>query len=257
MNNNATIENRKKQKDQNLSSQALIILAMGNLAAKPLQAVIETAGFQVKVVENYSLIMKHIQQYEPDVLVLDTRFQRYEYLSLCRWINQIFPAIQQLILLPTRDATQLSLALDYGADDCLVAPFCSADVLVRIQVLLRHHLHEQTTQRKYANIEIIPPARQVIINGRELQLTALEFDLIEALSQHPGTVISRQQLVQIVWGDNGGGDYRVVDSHICHLRKKIHDSGLPYALVQSVRGAGYIFQPEEVEMSMKALVPDK
>ncbi len=235
----------RRREDDGISDRIHILLAMGGAAAKPLQGILTTAGFQVKTVDTAALVVKTIHREKPDVIVLDARFQRYHYLAICQNIDQLPFDTQLLVLLPTRDTTSLLQSLDHGADDCLAAPFGHTEVLVRIRVLL-NRLHQQAqARRSYPHIEIIPTERLVIIDGTKLHLTVLEFDLIAALANQPGTVIPRARLAQLVWGDDWVGDCRVVDSHICRLRRKLQSSGLRQPCVHSIRGIGYVFRPED------------
>ncbi|HEX2951405.1 MAG TPA: response regulator transcription factor, partial [Armatimonadota bacterium] len=132
-----------------------------------------------------------------------------------------------------------------GADDCLALPLSDSEIIVRIRIMLQNYQRQSQAKRKYPHIEILTEERRVIINGTSLHLTVIEFDLLAVLTNRPGIVVSRQSLAQLVWGDDWVGDERLVDSHMCRLRKKIQAAGLHTSLLLCVRGVGYVFRPDE------------
>jgi len=179
----------------------------------------------------------------PDLLILDTRYYRYNYLAICDALRRQADDLPVLVLLPMRDADLLYHTLDHGADDCLTVPFSHADVVVRVRVLLRRRRQQQTLPIS-SHLIINKSERQATVNEMPLKLTAIEFDLLAVLADHPRVVMSREQLVALVWGDADAENCRLVDSHICRLRKKMQDSGLTHDGIHSVRSIGYIFRPD-------------
>ncbi|HEY3416386.1 MAG TPA: response regulator transcription factor, partial [Armatimonadota bacterium] len=212
-----------------------IILALCGSSARPLQVLLENEGFHVSSVDNHVAMLKLVRETRPDLLVLDARNKNLHYPTICDNLRRFVCNLQILVLLPTREMTTILRALGNGADDCLVAPFSYSDVLVRIRILLCRQQQQRQSRRSFARVEILPDERQVLVDGTALKLTVLEFSLLDILSNWPDVVIPRDRLAAIAWGEDGVSDCRLVDAHICRLRKKLRSRGLPENPIQSVR----------------------
>jgi DNA-binding response OmpR family regulator len=135
-----------------------------------------------------------------------------------------------------------------GADDFITKPFSLAEVELRVQALLRRirSIKQSPSQRLiFKQLAINPDGREVTLNEKPLNLTALEFNILHFLASHPGQAWSRPQLIQKIWGCDYVGDGRVVDVHIGQLRKKLEtDTSIP-EFIKTVRGYGYKFEIPE------------
>ncbi len=225
-----------------VAARAHLLLAMSGAAGTPLCETLENEGFVVGCVEQPAQIVARVQAEAPDLLVLDARTHRYNYLAVCDDVRGLLGDLPILVLLPTRDPVQLQRALDHKVDDCLVTPFGRNEVCVRVRVLLSRRRHQEVCT--LPNLTIHPAERQVTVNGTRQHLTRIEVALISALARHVGRVLSRERLAFLVWGDEGVGDLRVVDAHISRLRRKLLRCGLAAACLQNVRGVGYLFRPD-------------
>lgn len=143
------------------------------------------------------------------------------------------------------EETEKIIGLSVGADDYLTKPFSPRELIARIKAALRRLRtasgSSADTLLAFPHIRIDSGRRQVWLEGDLIELTATEFDLLKTLAEYRGRVLSREQLLEIVWGYDFYGEIRVVDVHIGHIRQKLGDQGF----IKTVRGAGYRFEDEE------------
>lgn len=177
----------------------------------------------------------------PDVVILDLTLPDGDGLDLCQEIRQQTSAYV-MMLTGRDDEIDKLLGFRLGADDYMTKPFSPRELAARVDALLRRSRESVTAPasvRSVAGMEIDLDQRRVTNDDSDLDLdlTKIEFDLLEALSVRPGSVLTRTQLLAAVWGDGYIGDDHVVDVHIANLRKKI-DSASP-SRVRTVRGVGY------------------
>ena len=181
-------------------------------------------------------------EHAPDVVVLDVMLPGFDGLEVCRRIQAIRP-VPVLMLTARDDETDILVGLGVGADDYVTKPFRMREVVARTHALLRRveraaelaSVPAPTTQLGAVNID--GPARRVTVEGVEVHLTPLEFDLLAALAANPGAVRSREQLMSEVWGWSDASGTRTLDSHVKSLRAKIGASR-----VRTVHGVGYALE---------------
>jgi two-component system response regulator ResD len=186
--------------------------------------------------EAYELILNN----DFELMVLDVMMpvmDGWETIEKVRKISSI-----PIILLTAKAATADKVqGLSAGADDYLVKPFDEAELLARVNALLRRTQkgNEQDDVLKYKGLIINLSSRMVMYQEQAISLTQTEFDLLEVLIQHRGKVLSREQLVDLIWGIDFQGDDRTIDSHIKNLREKLHVFGIEKTLIKTVWGLGY------------------
>ncbi len=152
-----------------------------------------------------------------------------------------------VLILTARDAVEDRVqGLDTGADDYLVKPFAFPELLARIRALSRRGRPEQVLQLRYADLELDVVARKVKRNGKEVDLTAREFELLEYLLHHREQVVSREMLARDVWKETSRATPldNVIDVHIARLRRKV-DEPFDRKLIQTVRGVGFVLREEK------------
>jgi two-component system alkaline phosphatase synthesis response regulator PhoP len=153
-----------------------------------------------------------------------------------------------LMLTAKADETDKIVGLTVGADDYLTKPFSPRELVARVKAILRRGRDAGLGEPvlAFARLRIEPDARRVWKDDELLDLTPIEFDLLHALARHRGRVLSREQLIEQVWGYDYYGDERVVDVHIGRLRKKVEDDPAHPTLIVTVRGAGYRFEGQTI-----------
>jgi DNA-binding response OmpR family regulator len=208
---------------------------------------LEREGYQVRQASNGQAALNEARQQPPDLIILDVMLPGLDGLSICR----ILRAEQEtpIILLTARTGeVDKIIGLETGADDYVTKPFSTGELLARIRALLRRTGSRTTSARRNelqaGDLVINLERRRVFRAGREIALSPKEFDLLTELMRHPGVALSRDLLLERVWGYDFLGDSRTVDVHIRWLREKVEaDPSLPH-LIQTVRGVGYRFEVE-------------
>jgi len=184
----------------------------------------------------------------PDLVVVDVMLPKLGGLEVVREIRAQDPDLPVLILSAKGQETDKVAGLQLGADDYMVKPFGLKELLARIDALLRRRRSrgetgETRAVRKAGDIELDLDARKAKVQGRELELTSREFDLLAFFVAHPDRVHSREQLMEAVWGSRYFGTTRTVDNFVARLRAHIGDDAESPRHLETVRGIGYRFNP--------------
>jgi two-component system response regulator VicR len=199
-------------------------------------------NYEVLVARDGQEALDLARREQPDLIILDLMLPRVDGLEVCRALRREREV--PIIMLTARDSeVDRVVGLELGADDYVVKPFSVRELMARVKNVLRRTAPRPAgagddTIRTGALV--VDPARhQVRLGPVELELTALEFDLLHTLARHRGRVLSREQLVEQVWGYEYYGDLRVVDAAIKRLRAKLRQAAPGDELVFTVRGVGY------------------
>jgi two-component system alkaline phosphatase synthesis response regulator PhoP len=208
-------------------------------------AYLRREGYQVLTAMDGPGGLQAARTLSPDLIVLDLMLpgmDGIELLTRLRRESQVY-----VILLTARsEETDKIVGLSVGADDYLTKPFSPRELVARVKAVLRRQRDGGSPAGPplldFRHVRIDTGSRQVSVDGQPVDLTAIEFDLLRALAERHGMVLSREQLLQRVWGYDFYGEERVVDVHIGHIRQKLGDS----SLIATVRGVGYRFEDEEV-----------
>jgi DNA-binding response OmpR family regulator len=185
---------------------------------------------------------------QPDLVVVDVMLPRLGGLEVVREIRAADPDLPILILSAKGHESDKVAGLQFGADDYLVKPFGLKELIARIDALLRRRRARGETGpkravRKAGDVEVDLDVRKARAQGRELELTSREFDLLAFFVTHPDRVHSREQLMEAVWGSRYFGTARTVDNFVARLRAHIGDDAEHPRHLETVRGVGYRFNP--------------
>ncbi|HLJ59407.1 MAG TPA: response regulator transcription factor [bacterium] len=176
-----------------------------------------------------------------EVVILDLLLPQRDGLDVCRALRAD-GVTTPVLMLTARDAVdQRVVGLDVGADDYLTKPFAFEELLARIRALLRRERTARPSILEVADIVLDPASRTVSRDGRTIDLTNREYQLLHLLMRHPGQILSRAVIEDRVWGYTFDPGSNVVDAYIRLLRRKI-DHGHPRQLIRTVRGAGYVLR---------------
>lgn len=206
---------------------------------------LEQAGFTVISSFDGKNALKQVIQEKPDLIILDLMLPELDGLEVCKQLRQRGITTPILMLTAKSDELDKVLGLELGADDYLTKPFSTRELLARVKAILRRTQMKKLTleeeeRLRVGELEIVPGNFEAYYQGKELNLTPKEFELLVFLVRNKGRVLTREQLLNTVWDYDFVGDTRIVDVHISHLREKINK-----AYIKTVRGLGYKFDGAE------------
>ena len=203
---------------------------------------LEREGFEVLAAYDGHQAVELARSEQPDVIVLDLMLPGIDGIEACRQIRT-FSDAYIIMLTAKAEETDKIVGLSTGADDYLTKPFSPGELVARVRAMLRRPrtgaAAADEERRRFGSLEIDPQAREVRIDGEPVELTRLEFELLDALSAEPRIAFSRGQLLERVWGPDWFGDDHVVDVHIANLRRKLGDDAESPRYLRTVRGVGY------------------
>ena len=217
-----------------------VLLAEDDQAiSEPLARALRREGYDVDVVEDGPAALEAGRQ-SPDMLILDLGLPGMDGLDVCRRLRAEGLVVPVLILTARADEVDTVVGLDAGADDYVTKPFRLAELLARARALLRRGVTEAAAPDD-APVRIDPAGHRVFVHGKEIGLTAKEFELLTVLARHEGRVVSREQLMRDVWDTAWYGSTKTLDMHISVLRRKLGDDVANQRFITTVRGVGFRF----------------
>jgi DNA-binding response OmpR family regulator len=202
---------------------------------------LEREGFDVIAAFDGDQAVEVARTERPDLVVLDLMLPGIDGIEACRRIRA-FSDAYIVMLTAKAEETDKIIGLSTGADDYLTKPFSPGELVARVRAMLRRPRSadpERGHVRHFGALEVDAAAREARIDGHPVDLTRLEFDLLETLSGEPRVAFSRAQLLERVWGPRWFGDEHVVDVHVANLRRKLGDDPAAPKYVHTVRGVGY------------------
>jgi two-component system response regulator MprA len=197
-------------------------------------------GYDVRTAEDGVAALDTATEFVPDLVVLDLGLPRLDGVEVCRRLRE--GGDVPILMLTARGETEDRVeGLDSGADDYIVKPFQRAELLARIRALLRRRPPRGTASLTVGDLRLNPDTREVARGDRQIELTNREFELLEYLMRNERLVISRQQLLDDVWGYDPTAMTNTIDVFISNLRRKLEADG-ESRLLHTKRGAGYVLR---------------
>lgn len=216
------------------------------LIVKGIRFSLEQDGMDVDMAYDGEEALEKVHHNEYDVILLDVMLPKLTGFEVCQQIRE-FSDTPVIMLTAKGDDMDKILGLEYGADDYITKPFNILEVKARIKAIIRRSGNGKKKEQDakvaaFGDLKIDCEGRRVYIRGKEVNLTAKEFDLLELLIFNPNKVYSRENLLNTVWGYDYPGDVRTVDVHIRRLREKIEDNPSEPRYIHTKWGVGYFFQ---------------
>lgn len=227
-------------------AKKVLVVDDEKLIVKGIRFSLEQDGMEVDCAYDGEEALKMAQEKEYDMVLLDIMLPKLTGLEVCQQIRE-FSSVPVVMLTAKGDDMDKILGLEYGADDYITKPFNILEVKARIKAIMRRTGKKAEALPKSRMIEVGDmvldcEGRRISIAGKEINLTAKEFDVLELLVMNPNKVYSRENLLNIVWGYEYLGDVRTVDVHIRRLREKIETNPSEPKYVHTKWGVGYYFQ---------------
>ncbi|MDD6346914.1 MAG: response regulator transcription factor [Lachnospiraceae bacterium] len=227
-------------------AKKVLVVDDEKLIVKGIRFALEQDGYEVTCAYDGEEALQYAKETEFDIVLLDLMLPKISGLDVCQQIRE-FSNVPIIMLTAKGEDIDKILGLEYGADDYMTKPFNVLVLKARIKAILRRAQKPESEKNAPRTLEIDGlrmdcDSRRVFIEGREVNLTAKEFDVLELLAFNPNKVYSRENLLNLIWGYEYPGDVRTVDVHIRRLREKIEANPSEPRYVHTKWGVGYYFQ---------------
>ena len=227
-------------------SKRVLVVDDEKLIVKGIRFSLEQEGMEVDCAYDGEEALEKAKIGDYDMILLDIMLPKLTGLEVCQQIRE-FSSVPIIMLTAKGEDMDKILGLEYGADDYITKPFNILEVKARIKAIMRRTRKEEKKESfgktlVSGDLKLDCEGRRVFIAGREINLTAKEFDVLELLAKNPNKVYSRENLLNLVWGYEYPGDMRTVDVHIRRLREKIEAVPSDPKYVHTKWGIGYYFQ---------------
>ena len=198
-------------------------------------------GYNVTVVNDGLSGLSNARESDPDLILLDWMLPGMSGVDICKRLRQTGNNVPIILLTANDDIGDRVDGLDAGADDYIVKPFNLEELLARVRANLRRNQQDDPDLLEFLDLTLNSNTRQVFRGDRLIELTAKEFDLLEYLMSHPKQVLTRDQILERVWGYDFMGDSNIIEVYVRYLRLKL-EAEKEKRIIQTVRGVGYVLR---------------
>jgi DNA-binding response OmpR family regulator len=229
-----------------MEKKSILIVEDEPSIAEVVSLYLQRAGFQTRHASDGKTAMTLVEQQTPELAIIDIMLPEIDGLSLTRWLRDR-SNVPIILLTARREEVDRIAGLEMGADDYVVKPFSPQELVSRVRAVLRRTGREQGDSGSdqtlnFENLTVDPRSRTVTMTGKEIMLTAKEFDMLYLLASHPRQVYSRDQLLKNIWGGSEYIDPGTVTVHVRRLREKIEVDPSSPCRILTVWGVGYKFE---------------
>lgn len=229
---------------RSVSGPRILVVEDEPSIAEPFAEGLAREGFDPVVAGTAEEALRLARETDPDVVLLDLRLPDGDGRDVCRALRRE-SSVPILMVTARGTETDRILGLELGADDYIVKPFSVAEVAARIRAVLRRTSPAVPAHIVVGDLDIDTGARRVFLDGREIELTRKEFDLLSRLARDAGQVVTRETLMADVWDTNWFGSTKTLDVHVGWLRSKLGDDPAAPRFLHTVRGVGFRLSPPE------------
>ena len=213
---------------------------------------LESGGYKTTVFDNGESLLKETKVTIPNLYILDIMLPGIDGLEVCRQLreNPLTKSVPVIMLTAKSEEFDKVLGLELGADDYIVKPFSTRELVARVKAILRRITNVSSQENesiRHGDITIDCSRREVYKSGQLLEMPLKEFELLKMLIQNKGKVLSRELLLEKIWGFDYYGETRTVDVHIRYLRQKIEYDDSNPIYIETIRGIGYKFNDKEIK----------
>jgi DNA-binding response OmpR family regulator len=209
--------------------------------AKFIQMELSYEGYEVQVANDGLSGLMAARDQEPDLILLDWMLPGLTGVEVCRRLRATGSFVPVVLLTAKDEVGDRVTGLDAGADDYVVKPFSIEELLARVRAHLRRNQPQESDTLQFQDLSLNRKTREVMRGSRSIELTAKEFDLLDYLIAHPRQVLTRDRILEEVWGYDFMGDSNIIEVYIRYLRLKLEAEG-EKRLIQTVRGVGYVLR---------------
>lgn len=202
---------------------------------------LEFEDYEVTIAPDGLSGLSNARELQPDLILLDWMLPGISGPEICRRLRQTGDKVPIILLTAKDEVSDRVAGLDAGADDYVIKPFSIEELLARVRASLRRDREEDTDLLQFTDLSLNKATREVYRGKRAIELTAKEFDLLEYLIAHPRQVLTRDQILERVWGYDFMGDSNIIEVYIRYLRLKLEAEN-EQRLIQTVRGVGYVLK---------------
>ncbi len=230
-----------------MSAQRVLVIEDDPDTEQMLSMILRSEGYDVLSAGNGPLGLEMLRKMGPDLVILDWMLPGMEGIEVCRRAREF--STVPIVMLTAKTSSQDRVAgLDTGADDYLAKPFEPEELLARLRAQLRRSTMvgdglQRDKPIQVGDLRLEPASHEVWLGSRQIQLTRLEFNLLYCLAQRAGKVLTRDDILRLVWGENEAIDLRGIDAHIRRLRAKVEDDADDPNRILTVHGVGYKMSP--------------